>query len=48
MHLKKVKIRVRPVFFAPRSELVAFVDDFELATSLAALIGGEKQQETHS
>lgn len=48
MHFKKkVKIRVRPVFFAPRSELVAFVDDFGTCNLTCCADGGEKQQETH-
>ena len=44
---KNVKIRVRPVFSAPGSELGAFVDDFGTCNLACSADGGEKQQETH-
>ena len=45
--LKRVKIRVHPVFSAPGSELGAFVDDFGTCNLACSADGGEKQQETH-
>lgn len=48
MHFKK-KSRSESAlfFFAPRSELVAFVDDFGTCNLTCCADGGEKQQETH-